>query len=74
MVTKEAFEAVLARVRPHLQADGGDVELLEVDHQSASVRLTGRCACCQRAHMTLSFGIESVLREAIPGFETLRLQ
>ena len=72
MVTREAVEAVLAHVRPRLRDDGGDVELIEVDHRSASVRLTGRCARCPKAHMTLSFGIESVLRQAIPGFETLR--
>lgn len=73
MVTRETVETVLGRVRPFLQADGGDVELVEVDGRSARVRLTGMCAGCPSAQMTLSVGIESALRNEIPGFETLRL-
>ena len=73
MVTRETVEAVLGRVRPFLQADGGDIELLEVDGRSAGVRLTGMCAGCPSAHMTLYIGIESALRDEMPDFETLRL-
>jgi Fe-S cluster biogenesis protein NfuA len=73
MVTRESVEAVLERIRPFLQADGGDIELLEVDNRSAGVRLTGMCAGCPSAHMTLYVGVEAALRQEIPEFETLRL-
>ncbi len=73
MVTKERVEAVLARVRPYMQADGGDIELVGIEGNSAQVRLTGMCAGCPSAHMTLHMGIEIVLREEIPEFETLRV-
>jgi len=73
MVTKERVEAVLERVRPFLQADGGDIELLGVHGNSADVRLTGVCAHCPSAHMTLYLGVETAIREEMPEFETLRL-
>ena len=73
-MTKERVEAVLQRVRPFLQADGGDIELVEIDGNSASVRLIGMCAGCPSAHMTLFLGVESALRKDIPEFEKLRLR
>jgi Fe-S cluster biogenesis protein NfuA len=73
MIAKERVEAVLARVRPFLQADGGDIELITVEGNSAAVRLTGMCAGCPSAHMTLHVGIEAALREEIPEFGTLRV-
>ena len=72
MITKERVESVLARVRPFMQADGGDIELLAIDGKSADVRLTGRCADCAVAHMTLYLGVEAALREVMPEFEILR--
>ena len=73
MIARERIEAVLERVRPFLQADGGDIELLQVDGNCADVRLTGMCAGCPSAHMTLHVGVERALREEIPEFGTLRL-
>ena len=73
MTTKEQVEAVLGRIRPFMQADGGDIELVELDGNSAGVRLTGMCAGCPSAHMTLHLGVEAALRDEIPEFETLRL-
>ena len=73
MIARERIEAVLERVRPFLQADGGDIELLQVDGTCADVRLTGMCAGCPSAHMTLHVGVEMALREEIPEFGTLRL-
>ncbi|MGE3960020.1 MAG: NifU family protein [Vicinamibacterales bacterium] len=73
MVSRERVQGVLDRVRPFLQADGGDIELLTVSGNSADVRLTGMCAGCPSAHMTLHVGVESAIREEIPEFETLRL-
>lgn len=72
-MTRERVEAVLARVRPFMQADGGDIELVLIEGNSADVKLTGMCAGCPSAHMTVYLGVESALREAIPEFETLRL-
>jgi Fe-S cluster biogenesis protein NfuA len=73
MVTRERVEAVLARVRPFMQADGGDIELVDVSGNSADVKLTGMCAGCPSAHMTLYLGVETALREEIPEFDTLRV-
>ncbi len=73
MITRERVEAVLARVRPFMQADGGDIELLDVTGNCADVKLTGMCAGCPSAHMTLYLGVETALRDEIPEFETLRL-
>ena len=73
MITKERVAAVLERVRPFMQADGGDIELIGVNGNSADVKLTGMCAGCPSAHLTLYLGVETALREEIPEFETLRL-
>ena len=73
MVTRERVEAVLDRVRPFMRADGGDIELLDIAGNSADVRLTGMCAGCPSAHMTLYIGVETALREEIPEFGSLRL-
>jgi Fe-S cluster biogenesis protein NfuA len=64
---REKVEAVLANIRPALQRDGGDVELVEVDEQGVvKVRLQGACGGCPMASMTLKNGIERALKEAIP--------
>ena len=73
MVSRERVQGVLDRVRPFLQADGGDIELVTVIGNSADVRLTGMCAGCPSAHMTLHVGVEAAIREEIPEFETLSL-
>jgi Fe-S cluster biogenesis protein NfuA len=72
MIAREQVEAVLNRVRPFLQADGGDIVLVAVHGNSADVRLTGLCAGCPSAHMTLHVGVEAALRQEIPEFDTLR--
>ena len=63
---KEKVEAALDRIRPALQADGGDVELVEVNEGVVKVRLTGACGGCPMATMTLRNGIERILREEVP--------
>lgn len=72
MISRSQVQSVLDRVRPFLIADGGDIEVLSVTGNSATVRLTGACANCPSAHMTLHVGIEMALREEIPDFEVLR--
>ena len=63
---REKIEAAINRVRPALQADGGDVELVEVKDGVVSVRLTGACGGCPMATMTLRNGIERTIREEVP--------
>ncbi len=73
MIDKERVEAVLERVRPYMRMDGGDIELVDVNGNNADIKLTGMCAGCPSAHMTLYLGVETALREEIPEFESLRL-
>jgi Fe-S cluster biogenesis protein NfuA len=64
---QQKVEKVLAKIRPSLQADGGDVELIEVnDEGEVKVRLTGACGGCPMATMTLKAGIERVLKQEVP--------
>jgi len=64
---KEKVEAALAKIRPMLQADGGNVELIEVSPDGVvKVRLQGACAGCPMSQMTLKNGIERILKEAVP--------
>jgi len=73
MVSRERIEAVLDRIRPLMQADGGDIELVSVIGNNANVRLTGMCSGCPSAHMTLYMGVEMALREEIQEFEQLQV-
>ena len=64
---RDFFSALLEGIRPHLQADGGDVELIDVDGEGVvSVRLAGACRGCPGALMTLKMGVERILREQVP--------
>jgi Fe-S cluster biogenesis protein NfuA len=65
------IQIVLNRLRPFLQADGGDIELLDVVGNKAKVRLSGKCAGCPSAHLTLHLGVEMAIKEEIPEFEEL---
>lgn len=73
MMSREQVETVLDRIRPMMQADGGDIELVEVEGNNARVRLTGTCAGCPSAHMTLYTGVEVALRAEIEDFQELLL-
>lgn len=64
---REKVEAALAKVRPMLQADGGDVELVEVTPNGiVMVRLTGRCKGCPMSQATLKNGIERIVLKDVP--------
>lgn len=63
---REKIEAALKQIRPALQADGGDVELVDVNDGIVKLRLRGACAGCPMATMTLQHGIERVLKEQVP--------
>ena len=64
---KEKVEKALAKIRPHLQADGGDVELVDVTADGiVKVRLTGACGCCPMATMTMQQGIVKTIKKEVP--------
>ncbi|MDR2481926.1 MAG: NifU family protein [Spirochaetaceae bacterium] len=64
---EQKIKEELEKVRPSLQADGGDVEFVSVDSNGVvSLRLTGACGCCPHAQMTLKNGIENYLKQQIP--------
>ncbi len=63
---REKVEKVLAEIKPALQRDGGDVELVDVNEGVVKVELKGACAGCPMASMTLKMGIERVLKAQIP--------
>ncbi len=68
MVNEELLVSVLDQIRPNLQADGGDIEYVGVDEEGVvSVRLQGACAGCPMSQLTLSQGVERVLKEHVPG-------
>ena len=66
---RNEVEQVLAQVRPALQADGGDVELVDIVGGVVKVRLKGACKGCPMATVTLKSGIEAALKERIPAVE-----
>ncbi len=64
---KEKIEAALAKIRPALQADGGDVQLVDVSEEGVvQVKLTGACRGCPMAAMTLKSGVERTLMRLVP--------
>lgn len=68
MVNKDDVAAVLELLRPALQNDGGDVELIEVrDDGTVIVELQGACKGCPMSQMTLANGVERILKEHVPG-------
>jgi Fe-S cluster biogenesis protein NfuA len=64
---KEKVQEALNTIRPSLQADGGDVELVDVKDGIVKVKLTGACGGCPMSTMTLKKGIERILKEKVPG-------
>ncbi|MGL5804569.1 MAG: NifU family protein [Xenococcaceae cyanobacterium] len=65
-LTSDNVEQVLEELRPYLMADGGNVELVEIDGPIVKLRLQGACGSCPSSAMTLKMGIERRLREIIP--------
>ena len=69
---RDKVDTVLDKVRPMLQADGGDVELVEItDSGVVQVRLTGACKGCPMSQMTLRNGIERILLKEIPEVQSV---
>jgi len=69
---REEVQAALDTVRPQLQADGGDCELIDVSPDGVvKVRLTGACGGCPMSQMTLKMGIERVLKDRVPSVKSV---
>ena len=64
---KDKVEKALEELRPQLQADGGDIELVEVGNGIVKVKMKGACAGCPMSTMTLQWGVENFLKKKIPG-------
>ena len=67
------IEQALDSIRPYLEADGGNVELVEInDNWDVVLRLTGACSSCSMSEMTMTAGIEETLRRAIPQLKNIK--
>jgi len=64
---KEQIEQALEKIRPALQRDGGDIELVDVEENGVvKVRLTGACSGCPMSQMTLKQGVERIVKQLVP--------
>ncbi|MEI7978117.1 MAG: NifU family protein [Bacteroidota bacterium] len=69
---REKVEIALNSMRPFLQADGGDVELVDItDDMEVQLRLTGNCSSCNISHITMKAGIENGIKSAIPEIKSV---
>ena len=66
---REQVETALNKIRPSLEREGGNVELVSVDNDTVQVKLTGACGDCPMSTMTLKMGIERTLKQEIPGIK-----
>jgi Fe-S cluster biogenesis protein NfuA len=64
--TEEKIKEAIEGIRPHLQADGGDVRFVSYENGVVGVELQGRCGCCPMAKMTLKNGVEAAIRDVVP--------
>jgi Fe-S cluster biogenesis protein NfuA len=72
IIMRQEVQAALDIVRPQLQADGGDAELVDVtDEGVVKLRLTGACGGCPMSQMTLKMGIERILKEKVPSVKSV---
>jgi Fe-S cluster biogenesis protein NfuA len=63
---REKVEEVIKKIRPMLQRDGGDIQLVDVVEGTVKVKLTGACGSCPMSQMTLKQGVERALKQEIP--------
>jgi len=68
---KEKVQKVIDKIRPSLQADGGDVELIDVVDGIVTVKLQGACAGCPMSQMTLKNGIERLVKKELPEIKSV---
>jgi len=70
---KDKIEEALKKIRPMLQADGGDIELVEITKDGiVKVKLTGACGCCPMSQATLKNAVEQRLKKEVPGIKEVK--
>ncbi|MFA6355750.1 MAG: NifU family protein [Candidatus Omnitrophota bacterium] len=68
---KSKVKEALEKIRPMLQADGGDIELVDIVGKTVKVKLKGACGCCPMSQMTLQMGVQRAVKEAVPEIENV---
>jgi Fe-S cluster biogenesis protein NfuA len=68
---KSKVQEALNKIRPMLQADGGDIELVDIVGKTVKVKLKGACGCCPMSQMTLQMGVQRAVKEAVPEIESV---
>ena len=68
---KSKVQEALDKIRPMLQADGGDIELVDVVGKTVKVKLKGACGCCPMSQMTLQMGVQRAVKEAVPEIDNV---
>jgi Fe-S cluster biogenesis protein NfuA len=71
MLVEQEVKEALEEVRPHLQADGGDLDFVSIENNVVKVRLKGSCAGCPMSQMTIKWGVENYLKKKIPEIEAV---
>ncbi len=66
---EEQVKEAIERIRPSLQMDGGDIELVGIEGKTVKVRLRGACGSCPMSVMTLKLGVERIVKEMVPEIE-----
>lgn len=69
--TEEKVQKALAEIRPQIQADGGDIELVAVEGDTAKVRLRGACVGCPMSALTLKQGVERLIKAKVPEIQAV---
>jgi Fe-S cluster biogenesis protein NfuA len=69
--TKKKVQAALAEIRPQIQADGGDIELVAVENNTVKVRLRGACVGCPMSALTLKQGVERLIKQKVPEIQSV---
>jgi len=67
----EKIKAAIEKIRPSLQMDGGDIELVDVEDNIVKVRLKGACGSCPMSTMTLKMGVERIIKEMVPEIQSV---
>ena len=68
---QKRVEAALAEIKPRIQADGGDIELVAIENKTVKVRLRGACVGCPMAALTLKQGVERLIRAKVPEIQSV---
>jgi Fe-S cluster biogenesis protein NfuA len=68
---QKRVEAALAEIKPRIQADGGDIELVAIENKTVKVRLHGACAGCPMAALTLKQGVERLIKAKVPEIQSV---